>query len=137
MGHQAEHIACRIGQAGHIAHRAIGIVGIAEHHPPLLLQLIEVFGIELVAALTVGDRQRDRFAEPIGLKPRTGGIADHEVHGLAEEMKVSVAGEGTGQQAHLREHLKSVADTQNRPTIGGEVTHGLQQRRKAGNCPAA
>ena len=61
MGHQAEHRAGRIGEAGHRPYGAIGIGLIAEHHAARILQLLQLAGIYLVAALSMGDWQVDRF----------------------------------------------------------------------------
>ena len=137
MGHQAQHIALGIGEAGHITDRSIGVAAVAQHHLSVLLQLLQQRRIGLVTAFPVGNGEGDPLAARISLQPGTAARLHLQLGRFAEEMQVLVAGEGAGQQAHFGEHLEPVANAQHPPPAFSEGLHLLQHGCKACNGAAA
>ncbi len=55
--HHAHHVASCVQNAGDVAHRAVGIIQIAERHAVFSLQFVERALVGHIAAFAVGDRQ--------------------------------------------------------------------------------
>ena len=55
MGHQADHVAGPVADAGDVVDRAVGVVDVAEHHPVLVPELGQRVGVAGVVALEVVD----------------------------------------------------------------------------------
>ena len=98
---------------------------VAQHQLTILLQLAQGVGLALVAAFTVGNRKLHTLLVPIALQEMAGAGAHDQLTGLTDEMEVLVACEGARQQAHLREHLKPIANAQHRAAIGGKSVDGM------------
>src|SRR5882762_9601286 len=56
---------------------------------------------------------------------------------LAAELKRTIPDQSARKQAGLAEDLKTVADAQDQPAIGGKGLHGLHDGAETGNRPGA
>jgi hypothetical protein len=132
--HEADHAAVLAGHPGDVAQAAVGVaVDVAEGHPALALQPVEVRGRGDVAALAVLHRDDDPLARGVVGRPGGVGALDAQHLVAVAEVQVAVAGERAGQQPRLAQHLEAVADAQHGqavPRRGDDVAH---QRRARGD----
>src|SRR6478735_10424754 len=82
--HQADHVAPLVGDAGDVAHRAVGVaVEVARHDLPLPLEAVEGPGVGDEAALAVLEDDGDLGALGVGRGPRGAVVLDAQA--LEEE----------------------------------------------------
>ena len=122
MGHHPEDEARRIGDAGNVADRAVGIVGVAtgavpEHDTVAFFDGVEVGGHE--TALTVGDRTTQRVGQFGGPHAGTARI-ERDPAAFESPGYVLVEGGGAGralvagQEPGANQRLETVADADDR-----------------------
>ena len=135
--HQADDPAVGRRDACDVAHRAVGVVAVAEHHPAVTLELVEhVLGRD-VAALAGFQRHQQVCAELVAGRPRRG-IGRHlQPQVSAHEVQSGVAGQGARQQPGFTQHLKSVADAQYRHSSTRGLDDGIHHGRELGDGAAA
>ena len=91
----------------------------------------------MVATFTMGDRDLYRLALAVLLGPGQVIPFDPKRRGLANEVEVAVADEGSGEKARFGEDLEAVADAEDKFALGSMVTGGPQSRGKAGDRTTA
>ena len=134
MRHQAGHVALFIADAGDVLQRAVGIRGVGQVSVRIAvlpedlvvgLELRERFFVGKIAAFAVGDGHAENFARRNLARERRivrGGLEENI---FAVELQIAVADERAGQQAGFGEHLKAVADAEDKAAVVGELFHGL------------
>ena len=103
---------------GDVAHRTVGVVAVAEHHPALALEFVEHGFAGHVAALAGLQRHQQLGALLVARCPRRRGRRHLAATVAADEVQAGVAGQRARQQPGLAQHLKSVADAQHRHAAG-------------------
>src|SRR5918994_6243836 len=137
VGHQADHVAALVGDAGDVVERAVGIdLEVAGDDLPLPLDPGQRVGVGDEAALAVLEGDRDLRALLVGQRPGGAVVLDPQLLVSADELAVVVADQRAGQQVGLAEDLEAVADAEHRqPVVRG--THHLRHHRREARDRAA
>ena len=125
VGHQPEHDAGRVADAGDVGDRTVGVApGVAQRDLPVGGEGVGV-GMD-VATLAMGDRAVDSVVEP-GRPHARGSRLRVELDPAAVEAAVVVVPERAGQQAGSGEHLEAVADPDHWSAAGDERPQALAE----------
>src|SRR5665648_656976 len=134
--HQAHHVAGFVGDPGDVAAGSVRVpAGVAEHDPPLCLELVERPLVRDELPVLVLQRDGDPLAD--GVLPGPGGldVLHDQLLLAADERAVVVLDHRAGQQVRLAEDLKAVADAEHRePAVRGVdqgVHHGGEPADRA------
>jgi len=130
VGHEAEHVAGSVADAGDVIERPVGVgrigdlpcrIAIAEKHLALGIEFLQHGGLGIKTAFAVGDGD---FQGPAHTKLRGDqafiGLGP-DVHVLAGEQVAAVVEQGAGKQVRLGEDLEAVADAQYQAAAVGEL----------------
>jgi hypothetical protein len=135
VGHHAQHVAAIVEHAGDIALRTVDRFGIAERHAAFAFQPVERFGIGVIVAVMVRDRDVDPLARVVaGGEQRLAGF-DLQRHVAADEADAGIAHQRAGQQAGFGQHLKAVAHAQHRHAAFGGADHRRITGERAAIAP--
>src|SRR6516164_5909023 len=146
MRHHPEHILAVIDDTGDAVHRAVVIpvrinyaVGrrIAEQHPALALEPRDGLPVGNVVAFAVRHWDPDHLPGIIAARERRVGAFDPQTDVAADEAKLGIAHQYARQQSRFAGDLEAVAYCQHQSAFGGEITHGIHNRRAGGNRAAA
>ena len=137
MRHHAHHVTALIADACDVVQRPVGIIGIAQHHAVFRLQRGQRAVVRVVAAFAVRHwNGQGLTALGRSRKRRVGGF-DANRHRPADKFQLAIAEQRAGQQPALDQHLKSVADSEHQPALGGEALDRGHHRREFRDGAAA
>ena len=137
MGHQAQHVAGRVDDAGDGVGRAIGVLTITEDYLALALEPAERLAVGEEIALAVADRHGHLTPALVGGGEAGLGVGHFQRHRLADVFEALVAQQGAGQHSGFAEDLEAVADADGGHAARGGGLDRLHHRRQGRHGPAA
>ena len=132
MRHQAQHVARAIADAGDVITRTIGIglgrditftVAIPEDYPIRSLKFCESCIVTNVVSLGMSNWKSQHCLRLQFIRKWRVGTFYTNVYMFANEMKVTIAYQGAGQETRLAEYLKAVADAQHKAARRGKLLY--------------
>ena len=138
VGHQADHVAGRVADAGDVAARPVRVdVQVAGDDAALGLERVEGALVGDVAALAVLQRDHDLGSRRVVAGPRGGRGLDAQLLVAAHEVQAVVAHERPREQVGLAEHLEAVADAQDWQAFARRRDQDFHHLGEARDRPAA
>ena len=112
--HQADDVAAFVADAGDVVEAAVGVVDVANDDAVFGSQLLEGGRVADEVALEVVDRDAQDLAVGCFVGQRGRGGLDAQLDRLAQELQACVLLQRAGEQVRFGEHLKAVADADDR-----------------------
>ena len=137
MRHQPQYVTGSIGDSGDVARRAVRILDVAEHHPPLAFQPIQHLGSRSVVAVAVRSAYQDPIVFFQPMRERSSRPRDLQGARPADEPQTYVAHQGTRQHSCFAQDLKAVAHAQDITAGARECSDGRHDRRAGSDRTAA
>jgi hypothetical protein len=144
--HHPEHVALHIDQPGDRVQSTVrvgaivqltGRRAVAKRRHALCLHLAHDIRVGEPVPLLVRNRQPKHLTTGEVPEKREVVPLHPQVHVAADETQRAVHQHRTGQKPNLEQHLKAVADTEHRPTVGGVATHGGHHGRVGRHRPSS
>ncbi len=133
MRHQAHDRPALVTDPGDVGGRPVGIpADVAHHNPPGRLEFGEHARGRDIATIPVLHRDDDLLAVLVAAGPGSARRLDPQPLVAADEVQSHVASQCPGEQAGLAEHLKPVADAENRQARAGRRDEGRHHGREPG-----
>src|SRR5439155_11740269 len=105
----------------HVANRDVGIVRVPQGDLPVGLEVREQLAVGEVAALAVLDRHRQPLPGLAAARERSVGPLDEYGNVTTDEGQGRVRPERPGKETRFAQNLKTIADPEHQPTLGGEA----------------